>query len=53
MRNPMFDVLKGLGIISVVFSHVYRGGTDPLAVFIRELAMWSVPMFFIVQGHFM
>ncbi|HPF20966.1 MAG TPA: acyltransferase family protein [Syntrophomonas sp.] len=53
MRNPMFDVLKGLGIISVVFSHVYRGGTDPLAVFIREVAMWSVPMFFIVQGHFM
>ena len=53
MRNPMFDVLKGLGIISVVFSHVYRGGTDPLAVFIRELAMWSVPMFFMVQGHFM
>lgn len=53
MRNPMFDVLKGLGIISVVFSHVYRGGTDPLAVFVRELAMWSVPMFFIVQGHFM
>lgn len=53
MRNPMFDVLKGLGIISVVFSHVYRGGTDPLAVFIRELAMWSVPMFFFVQGHFM
>jgi fucose 4-O-acetylase-like acetyltransferase len=49
----MFDVLKGLGIISVVFSHVYRGGTDPLAVFIRELAMWSVPMFFMVQGHFM
>lgn len=53
MRNPMFDILKGLGIISVVFSHVYRGGTDPLAVFIRELAMWSVPMFFMVQGHFM
>jgi fucose 4-O-acetylase-like acetyltransferase len=53
MRNPMYDVLKGLGIISVVFSHVYRGGTDPLAVFIRELAMWSVPMFFIVQGQFM
>lgn len=53
MRNNMYDVLKGLGIISVVFSHVYRGGTDPLAVFIRELAMWSVPMFFMVQGHFM
>jgi fucose 4-O-acetylase-like acetyltransferase len=49
----MFDVLKGLGIISVVFSHVYRGGTDPLAVFIRELAMWSVPMFFMLQGYFM
>lgn len=53
MRNPMFDVLKGLGIISVIFSHVYRGGTDPLAVFVRELAMWCVPMFFIVQGYFM
>lgn len=53
MRDLMFDVLKGLGIISVIFSHVYRGGTDPLAVFIRELAMWSVPMFFMVQGYFM
>ncbi len=53
MRNPMYDVLKGLGIISVVFSHVYRGGTDPLAIFIRELAMWSVPMFLMVQGQFM
>jgi len=53
MRNPMYDVLKGLGIISVILSHVYRGGTDPLAVFIRELAMWSVPMFFMVQGQFM
>lgn len=53
MRNPMFDVLKGAGIISVILSHVYRGGHDPLAVFIRELAMWSVPMFFMVQGYFM
>lgn len=49
----MFDILKGLGIISVIFSHVYRGGTDPLAVFVRELAMWCVPMFFMVQGYFM
>ena len=38
-RNLMFDVLKGLGIISVIFSHVYRGGKDPLAIFIRELAV--------------
>lgn len=52
-RNAMFDVLKGLGIISVILSHTYRGGTDPLAVFIRELAMWCVPMFFMVQGYFM
>ncbi len=52
-RNLMFDVLKGLGIISVIFSHVYRGGTDPVAVFIRELAMWCVPMFFLIQGYFM
>ena len=51
-RNYMFDVLKGLGIISVIFSHVYRGGTDPLAIFIREIAMWCVPMFFMVQGYF-
>jgi len=52
-RNLMFDVLKGLGIISVIFSHVYRGGTDFTAVFIREIAMWCVPMFFMVQGYFM
>ncbi len=52
-RNAMFDMLKGLGIISVIFSHVYRGGTDPLAVFVREIAMWCVPMFFMVQGYFM
>jgi len=53
LRNPMFDALKGLGIISVILSHVYRGGTDPLAVFVREIAMWCVPMFFLVQGYFM
>jgi len=53
LRNQMFDILKGLGIISVIVSHVYRGGTDPLAVFVRELAMWCVPMFFMVQGYFM
>jgi len=52
-RNAMFDVLKGLGIISVIVSHTYRGGTDPFAVFVRELAMWCVPMFFMVQGYFM
>ena len=52
-RNAMFDVLKGLGIISVIVSHTYRGGTDPFAVFVRDLAMWCVPMFFMVQGYFM
>ena len=52
-RNAMFDVLKGLGIISVIVSHTYRGGTDPFAVFVRELAMWCVQMFFMVQGYFM
>ncbi|MGI5920544.1 MAG: acyltransferase [Syntrophomonadaceae bacterium] len=52
-RDYMYDVLKGLGIITVIFSHVYRGSTDPLGVFVRELAMWCVPMFFMVQGHFM
>lgn len=52
-RSAMYDVLKGLGIISVILSHTYRGGTDPFAVFIRELAMWCVPMFFMVQGYFM
>lgn len=52
-RNVMIDVLKGLGIISVIVSHVYRGGTDPLAVFIREITMWCVPMFFMVQGYYM
>lgn len=49
----MYDVLKGLGIITVIFSHVYRGSTDPFGIFIRELAMWCVPMFFMVQGNFM
>lgn len=52
-RIDMFDVLKGLGIIIVIFRHVYRGFTDPLAIFIREIAMWSVPMFFMIQGYFM
>lgn len=52
-RNLMIDVLKGLGIIGVIVTHVYRGGTDPLAVFIREITMWCVPMFFMVQGYYM
>ncbi|MGE5396151.1 MAG: acyltransferase [Chitinophagales bacterium] len=52
-RNSMFDCLKGIGIICVIVSHTYRGGHDPLAVFVRELAMWCVPMFFMVQGYFM
>lgn len=52
-RNLAFDALKGLAIISVILSHVYRGGTDFLAVFVREIVMWSVPAFFIIQGYFM
>ena len=49
----MFDAIKGLAIISVVFSHTYRGFSDPGAIFIREIAMWSVPAFFILQGYFL
>lgn len=52
-RNLAFDALKGIAIISVILSHVYRGGTDFIAVFVREIAMWSVPAFFIIQGYFM
>lgn len=37
-RNLMVDVLKGLGIISVIVSHVYRGGTDPLAACVNNHA---------------
>ena len=53
VRNRMFDAIKGIAIISVVFSHTYRGFTDPTAIFIREIAMWSVPAFFILQGYFL
>jgi surface polysaccharide O-acyltransferase-like enzyme len=53
MRNKMFDAIKGLAIISVVFSHTFRGFADPGAIFIREIAMWSVPAFFILQGYFL
>lgn len=44
-RNLMVDVLKGLGIISVIVSHVYRGGTDPLAVLYGKSPCGACPCF--------
>ena len=47
MRNPAFDIMKGVGIIAMIIGHCVI--PYPLYIFIFA---WHMPMFFIVSGYF-
>lgn len=46
-RDITFDVMKGIGILLVLFGHVWE-----LDSIDRNLALFRMPMFFIVAGYF-
>lgn len=47
MRNPALDIMKGLGILLVVFDH-----TEMIPLEIRKVTMsFLMPMFFMVGGY--
>ena len=46
MRNPVFDMMKGLAIIAMIVGHC---GIYELN---RFLYLWHMPLFFIVSGYF-
>lgn len=47
MRDPAFDIMKGIGIIAMIIGHCVI--PYPLYIFIFA---WHMPMFFIVSGYF-
>jgi len=46
VRDPAFDILKGIGITLVVVGHVYSGMTH------RLIYVFHMPLFFLVSGYF-
>ncbi len=47
MRNPTFDIMKGIGILAVIVGHC------PLPYSLSRLIyVWHMPLFFIVSGYF-
>ena len=47
MRNPTFDIMKGIGILAMIIGHC------PIPLPIRELIFsWHMPLFFIISGFF-
>lgn len=47
MRDPVFDIMKGIAIIAVIIGHIV------IPIPLRDLIFtWHMPMFFIVSGFF-
>lgn len=47
MRNPTFDIMKGIGIIAMIIGHCGLPKTITSIIF-----MWHMPLFFIISGYF-
>lgn len=47
MRDPVFDIMKGIGIVAVIIGH----STVPGFIF-KFLFIWHMPLFFIIGGYF-
>lgn len=45
-RNPLYDRAKGIGIILVIFGHLFRYGSAPSAL----IFSFHMPLFFIISG---
>jgi fucose 4-O-acetylase-like acetyltransferase len=54
-RQIYFDVLKGLAIIAVVFSHTVHGITDMRFLPLHSMgySFWYVSVFFLLSGFFL
>lgn len=49
MRNPVFDVMKGIGILLVILGHM-SGNINP--VMHNFIFSFHMPLFFIIAGYF-
>lgn len=46
MRQPSFDIMKGIGIIAMIIGHI----TIPEVS--RYIYIWHMPLFFLISGYF-
>ena len=47
MRNPVFDIMKGVGILAMIAGH-----TDIPGLLVKVIFAWHMPLFFLVSGYF-
>lgn len=47
MRNPVFDIMKGVGILAMISGH-----TDIPGLLVKVIFAWHMPLFFLVSGYF-
>ncbi|MBO5963237.1 MAG: acyltransferase [Bacteroidales bacterium] len=52
VRNPYFELLRGLAIMMVVGIHTYKLGDD-FSLFVRQILNCAVPLFLACSGFFM
>lgn len=50
VRNPYFDILKGIACICVVFIHCQFPGD--LGMIVTAVAKFAVPVFFMISGYY-
>ena len=46
MRQPSFDIMKGIGIIAMIVGHITVTGIS------RYIYLWHMPLFFLISGYF-
>lgn len=47
MRNPIFDIMKGIAIVSMIVGHCFLPDILRKCIFI-----WHMPLFFFISGYF-
>ena len=47
MRDPIFDIMKGIGIVAVIVGHSVIPG-----FLFKFLFIWHMPLFFLIGGYF-
>lgn len=52
-RDPLFDVIKGWGIMLVVFYHVMYASPHVNRILLNLITGFVMPMFFTVSGYFL
>ena len=51
-RDSSFDISKGLGILVIVFFHLFDFTTDLSVILIELAAVWRMCYFFVISGYF-